>query len=81
MPGPVNNRMRFDKGNTIFDLQATTFTDKYELFDQIRDSHTPKYKTVKILQKYQQAGLIPTGRDIMYEMWEQEDTSSTHHEE
>tara|TARA_R100001463_G_scaffold120727_2_gene176842 strand:- start:1890 stop:2111 length:222 start_codon:yes stop_codon:yes gene_type:complete len=70
--------MQFDKGNTIFDLQATTFTDKYELFDKIKDSHTPKYNTVEILQRYQNAGLIPTGKDIMREMWEQEDISSTH---
>ena len=72
--------MQFDRGNTIFDLQATTFYDRYELFDKIKDSHKPRYSTVKILQRYQQAGLIPSGRDIMYEMWEQEDISSTHHE-
>ena len=59
--------MKFDKGNTIFDLQATEFYDKYELFYQIRRSHTPpRYRS---------------GRDIMYEMWEQEDITSTHHAE
>ena len=31
--------MRFDLGGTTFDLQDTEFYDKYELFDQIRNSH------------------------------------------
>ena len=31
--------MTFDKGATTFDLQDTEFYDKYELFDQIRNSH------------------------------------------
>lgn len=30
--------MVFDKGATTFDLQDTTFYDKYELFDMIRNS-------------------------------------------
>jgi hypothetical protein len=51
--------MQFDRGNTIFDLQATTFTDKYELFDQIQNSHQQRYHRKEIIQKYQQAGLWP----------------------
>ena len=58
--------VRFDKGNTIFDLQATTISDPTELFDKIKRSHLqPTYRS---------------GRDIMYEMWEQEDMNSSHQE-
>ena len=31
--------MDFDKGATTFDLQDPEFTDKYELFEKIKDSH------------------------------------------
>jgi len=60
--------VRFDLGNTTFDLQATTIT---ELFDTIRTSHQPKATHTTHKQ----------GRHILYEMWEQEDMASTHHEE
>ncbi len=54
--------MQLDRGNTTFDLQATTFT---ELFEAIRNSHT---------------GPRREERDIMREMWEQEDMNSSHTE-
>jgi len=57
--------MQLDRGNTTFDLQATTVT---ELFEAIRNSHTGPYREER------------TGRDIMYEMWEQEDMNSSHTE-
>ncbi len=57
--------MQLDRGNTTFDLQATTFT---ELFEAIKNSHTRPYREER------------TGRDIMYEMWEQEDMNSSHTE-
>jgi hypothetical protein len=55
--------MQFDKGNTVFDLQATTVTDPHELFDRIRESHIRHREE----------------RDIMREMWENESVMSTHH--
>ena len=58
--------MKFDKGETVFDLQATEFHDKYELFDQIRTSHKQPYRSL---------------RDVMYEMWQNEDISSTHQQQ
>ena len=66
LPGPLNMIMLFDKGNTTFDLQATTISDPTELFDKIRRSHLePTYRS---------------GRDLMYEAWENEAISSTHQE-
>ena len=55
--------MKFDQGNTVFDLEATTVTDPRELFDQIRRSHIRHREE----------------RDIMHEMWENESIVSTHH--
>tara|TARA_R100001463_G_scaffold10870_1_gene31099 strand:- start:2219 stop:2398 length:180 start_codon:yes stop_codon:yes gene_type:complete len=51
--------MQFDRGNTTFDLQDTEFYDKYELFDNIKNSHQQRYHRKEIIQKYQQAGLWP----------------------
>jgi hypothetical protein len=48
----------------VFDLQATTISDPHELFDRIRESHIPHREE----------------RDIMREMWEQEDMNSSHTE-
>ena len=55
--------MQIDRGNTTFDLEATTVTDPTELFDQIRQSHIRHREE----------------RDILQEMWENESIMSTHH--
>ena len=59
--------MKFDLGNTTFDLQATTVT---ELFDMITESHKPKatYTT------------HPQGRAILLERWDNESMDASHTE-
>ncbi len=69
----------FDKGATTFDLHDTTFYHPEDLFEKIKNSHEPRYDRKEIIERYKQAGLWNTyksGRDIMYEEWEQEDQSN-----